>query len=1646
MDALFKLVDEDGTKGLKYDSKLERFLWKDEICQQCFTSESFPSLHHLTSHVVIITYYDECELGIIYSIILDIQQYSRSFILNSSSVSFQNDFEDTSMATFQEILNKNFQKKTLRDDPEIITIVINDRMFTDAPNNSQKFQTPELIPPRQLVQRSLSTLSDFSIEKDSADRSTLLTVILPRSPTNFRQFIAKVVDISPVINLSERDINRTFLASPSDFKTINIHGLHPGHHYSVSIIGRRKGESELIKEEKVITDPVAPDFASHNASIFSSHTNITLRALKPEKALQDSYQISYMQLDPLRYFPKLEVNDIPEQRHIEIYLGNLLPGQNYNVSVTPQIRNIEGRPWSGILTTKPYSPENLTIAELNTTCVRLSWFLTSRTGADSISISYRLDRANTPWTNITIQSNQTSIEICNGLQPGRTYIFITKTKKNNETSEGVEILHTMKPRTPKNLEILTDYEKRKFRLIMDIASESESHIEKCFVSLVNEKLDIIERISSVDNSRSTSTTRQCSIYMDLHPGQRYEVFAKTISENASSNVISKNFALQPAFDMETFGLKLLEFDGTLILEWPVTEMAQARLDDVWENIVGSDSTLHLRIDPLSKSVNGAWREQSKRFERKQYERDPLTVPRLRRGACYKVQIYTVTKSGIASAQKFEELLRISAPQVNITTKEIAKSTASFRAILESPVIFDPPECNLHITVLDMRNMIIYDRTTPLTTEISSIVVDGLQSYHRYVINSQVICGKSNDKSCLPKLRTMEPVFFETRQDRPGPVRNLMVRILNPYSVQLFWLPPSLPNGIITHYIIGIHPMEDDRGSEWSVSVGTGSHQPPLSSRENINSNTKQQPIEAIVDNLIGGLRYRMDVRAVTEAGEGDFSAASDAVHAEMPILPPPRPLSRIEVMHNTVHSTDLQIRYSTSMFNAKHGYLKKSALIVAEISNNNENIINSIIDNQNKTLTWGQVQKFDLWPAYVAIETAIEPLRNFFPPHVISEIIGANDTCDNIKINTICNGPLKPATSYRFKLRLYTAPNMWTDSEYSEIATTKASPTLFTLGGVVTVLLLFLIVSVASLTALFAWKKHRKSCPRIYGSQQHPYIYSQQFLGVTEERRDSEETGIGIGIQRPNFACSTSATNQHKQEQNIIGNGEIFSHWAALKMIMAERAAQCLAKLGLDAATTATPSTTTILPPLTSQSQNIITTTDSTAAVSVASNDLVDASGHHRRSRSLRERTGVDQRLERLPSGPATLQKFTPHTVIPGSNIEKSRPVLIRNFAEHVRLMSADSDFRFSEEYEDLKLVGHGQTCIAADLTVNRAKNRFTNILPYDHSRVKLIPIDDEDGSDYVNASYIPGFNSRREFIAAQGPLPSTRDHFWRIVWEQHCPAIVALTKCVEKGRDKCHQYWPDNNQLSVIYADIEVTLMNETVYEEFTIRELKLTKMNEPTALPRTVKHLHYMAWPDFGVPEHAAGLVHFVRLFRTRLPPSHNNKPTIVHCSAGVGRSGTFIALDRLIQCVAKNLPLDVFSIVYEMRLDRCHMVQNEQQYIFIHHCLLYVLEAEYDAVTNSIGNSLSQIESTITSTFLSDNIVIGFPNSIINNDIGNKLNAGITSSDVQIISNNGDTTLVGNALQYQPNSMWTTTPHVDVHLNPAFDDDEGIAESGL
>lgn len=289
---------------------------------------------------------------------------------------------------------------------------------------------------------------------------------------------------------------------------------------------------------------------------------------------------------------------------------------------------------------------------------------------------------------------------------------------------------------------------------------------------------------------------------------------------------------------------------------------------------------------------------------------------------------------------------------------------------------------------------------------------------------------------------------------------------------------------------------------------------------------------------------------------------------------------------------------------------------------------------------------------------------------------------------------------------------------------------------------------------------------------------------------------------------------------------------------------------------------------------------------------------------------------------------------------------------------------RFSEEFEELKHVGREQPCTAADLPCNRPKNRFTNILPYDHSRFKLQPVDDEEGSDYINANYVPGFHSPREFIVTQGPLHCTRDDFWRMCWESGARAIVMLTRCVEKGREKCDRYWPYDTR-PVYYGDIAVTALNESRYPDWTVTELAAARGAEQ----RVLLHFHFTTWPDFGVPSPPTTLARFVRAFRERAPADARPvPPVVVHCSAGVGRSGTFIALDRALAALAaRHDALDVFHIVYTMRRERVWMVQTEQQYICIHQCLVAVLEGQdlaapppahhlnqaYDGTTHSLSS---------------------------------------------------------------------------------------------
>ncbi|XP_041072052.1 receptor-type tyrosine-protein phosphatase beta isoform X2 [Carcharodon carcharias] len=317
--------------------------------------------------------------------------------------------------------------------------------------------------------------------------------------------------------------------------------------------------------------------------------------------------------------------------------------------------------------------------------------------------------------------------------------------------------------------------------------------------------------------------------------------------------------------------------------------------------------------------------------------------------------------------------------------------------------------------------------------------------------------------------------------------------------------------------------------------------------------------------------------------------------------------------------------------------------------------------------------------------------------------------------------------------------------------------------------------------------------------------------------------------------------------------------------------------------------------------------------------------------------TGVESR-------PVSKPKDRPSSVnvplVQGRQPPNSREIKASQFETQFTKLQADSSYLLSEEYEDLKDIGRNQSFDTALLPENRGKNRYNNILPYDSTRVKLTYVDDDPCSDYINASYIPGCNFRREYIATQGPLPGTKDDFWKMVWEQNVHNIVMVTQCVEKGRVKCDHYWPFDHD-ALYYGDLIVQMLSESVLPEWTIREFKICNEDQLDCA-RIVRHFHYTVWPDHGVPETAQSLIQFVRTVRDYINRTPNSGPTVIHCSAGVGRTGTFIALDRILQHLENKDSVDIYGTVYDLRLHRVHMVQTECQYAYLHLCTRDVLRS--------------------------------------------------------------------------------------------------------
>ncbi|XP_029970723.1 receptor-type tyrosine-protein phosphatase S isoform X11 [Salarias fasciatus] len=275
-------------------------------------------------------------------------------------------------------------------------------------------------------------------------------------------------------------------------------------------------------------------------------------------------------------------------------------------------------------------------------------------------------------------------------------------------------------------------------------------------------------------------------------------------------------------------------------------------------------------------------------------------------------------------------------------------------------------------------------------------------------------------------------------------------------------------------------------------------------------------------------------------------------------------------------------------------------------------------------------------------------------------------------------------------------------------------------------------------------------------------------------------------------------------------------------------------------------------------------------------------------------------------------------------------PIPISELAEHIELLKANDNLRLSQEYESID-PSQQFTWEHSNLEVNKPKNRYANVIAYDHTRVILAPIEGILGSDYINANYIDGYRKQNAYIATQGPLAETFGDFWRMVWEQRAASVVMMTRLEEKSRIKCDQYWPSRG--TETYGMIQVTLLDTMELATFCVRTFSLHKSGSSER--REVRQFQFTAWPDHGVPEYPTPFLNFLRRVKACNPPDAG--PIIAHCSAGVGRTGCFIVIDAMLERIRHERTVDIYGHVTLMRSQRNYMVQTEDQYSFIHEALL-------------------------------------------------------------------------------------------------------------
>ncbi|XP_050086200.1 tyrosine-protein phosphatase Lar isoform X3 [Anopheles aquasalis] len=300
-------------------------------------------------------------------------------------------------------------------------------------------------------------------------------------------------------------------------------------------------------------------------------------------------------------------------------------------------------------------------------------------------------------------------------------------------------------------------------------------------------------------------------------------------------------------------------------------------------------------------------------------------------------------------------------------------------------------------------------------------------------------------------------------------------------------------------------------------------------------------------------------------------------------------------------------------------------------------------------------------------------------------------------------------------------------------------------------------------------------------------------------------------------------------------------------------------------------------------------------------------------------------------------------------------PIPISELTNHVERLKANDNLKFSQEYESIE-PGQQFTWDHSNMEVNKPKNRYANVTSYDHSRVILPPVEGVTGSDYINANYCDGYRKHNAYVATQGPLQETFSDFWRMCWELKSTTIVMMTRLEERSRIKCDMYWPARG--TEVYGGMTVTITETQELATYSIRTFQICRNGSNER--REIKQLQFTAWPDHGVPDHPAPFLQFLRRTKS-LTPSESG-PIIVHCSAGVGRTGCYIVIDSMLERMKYEKTIDIYGHVTCLRAQRNYMVQTEDQYIFIHDALMEaVICGNTEVPARSLHNHIQKLMQT-------------------------------------------------------------------------------------